>query len=314
MSSDPDADVPGTLAPERVAIGSLGPFIMAWNTQILLTGITICLFIQYIFRGRFSRDSFYSRVFVIAVFLTNLTNTALAWESSWHFTTSQDRTTEGVWNYTKVECVMPLTIGLTGVLVQCWFARRTSRLFKKRAFGWGYLIGVGLVILAALAAVNLIDALEPDDAAGALYVYGAELWLWTSAFVDVANSGTLWVLLKLRVANFNTRTDGAIKKLMKLAIETGSYTALFATLGAILSLSVNPNSVYVSGVNNTFWLFLPSLYTINLLTTLDSSDRIADSMTGTRTLNTWPADNSALAGSGGRQPAAPLNVGIMIEV
>ncbi|KAI5480332.1 hypothetical protein MNV49_000907 [Pseudohyphozyma bogoriensis] len=317
MSTTNDADVPGMLAPERVVVGALGPLLAGWQLQILLTGLVIGLFWQYVSRGRFARDTIGGKAFLLAVVLLNFANTALDLQLTWKFTTSQDRTTEGVWNYTLVECIQPLTIALSGVLVQAYFARRSALLIGGRIWGKAYMAFMGLVIATALGgsilvtSVDLIDILNPSPAAGSLYVKGSAVWLFMSAFVDVANSATLCYLLSKKVAGYNKETDSALKKLIRLGVETGCYTAFSATVGAILGSTLDPANVYVSGVNNAFWLILPSLYTLNLLHVIGAKDRIAEELHGSRGTQ-W---QSGVKSFNNNAPHAPtFKLGVTIDV
>ena len=48
---------------------------------------------------------------------------------------------------------------------------------------------------------------------------------------DLLNSATLCVLLWTRVKNFNDNSDGILKQMIALAIETAAYTTILAIAG-----------------------------------------------------------------------------------
>ncbi|KAI5475503.1 hypothetical protein MNV49_001317 [Pseudohyphozyma bogoriensis] len=298
MSVDPSVDVPGWLAKQSIATGITGPFFVSWEAQVLLAGMTVPIVYQYASRGRFSRDPLGVKIFQVAVFVSNVGVAVLALESIFYWGVMQTRTANGLWRLTMVECLLPLFVGITGALVQSWFARRTSLLFEKELWGRLYLAVLGVLIVVSFAgsimttAEDIRDLYDPEDAASNLFRISFSLWLMTSAFIDVVNSATLCYLLKKTVAGFNSRTDGVLNQMIKLAIETGSYTAIIAVIGAILDLTLDLNSYYVGGVPYVFFTPLPSLYTLSLFTTLGSRDRLADEFGGTADVSSWRHNNS----------------------
>ncbi|KAI5474808.1 hypothetical protein MNV49_002385 [Pseudohyphozyma bogoriensis] len=188
-----------------------------------------------------------------------------------------------LFSQSRLQCVQPVIIGLVGALVQSWFCRRSSLLFVKRRNG---------KIYAALGGSGV-----PGDYVNTLYTVAQATWLFSSALVTVINSGTLCYLLKKRVQGFNEDTANVLNTTIKLALETGSYTAIVATLGALLSVSVNLGSYYTASINFVFWVYatllllplhghfvdsyswfnrpLSSFYTLSLFSTLDSRDQLA---------------------------------------
>lgn len=58
-----------------------------------------------------------------------------------------------------------------------------------------------------------------------------QMWLWSCAFTDVFITFSLTIALRKRIAGFNSSTDSVLRKLIFVAVETASYTAVFALLG-----------------------------------------------------------------------------------
>ncbi|KAI5475510.1 hypothetical protein MNV49_001324 [Pseudohyphozyma bogoriensis] len=260
MSVDRDADVSGMLAPERIAVGILGPIIVAWDVQIFLTGIAVCIAYHYVARGAFKKDPKATKVLSVTVFVVNLVVAACAFESTLAWGTTQKRTTLELWRFSSIECLQPALIGLTGFLVQGWFCRRTAMLFKKTKIRYGYMVVVGLLMVAGFAGAicntvaQYVALHDINDPAGSLYAASQTVWLIASACVDVINSATLCYLLKKRVVGFSEKTDTMLRSLIKLTIETGSYTTIVALIGAALDFTIDLNSYYLAGIPIVFWL------------------------------------------------------------
>lgn len=96
----------------------------------------------------------------------------------------------------------------------------------------------------------------------------AAINLWTSAAIDLFLSATLIAALRKRVLGFNRATDGVIRRLMRTAATTASYTAVFSTIAAALSATRPASSL--TGATNFLVFSIPvsSLYALSMLATL----------------------------------------------
>jgi len=96
----------------------------------------------------------------------------------------------------------------------------------------------------------------------------AAINLWTSAALDLFLSTTLILALRKHVLGFNRATDSVIRRLMRTAATTASYTAVFSTIAAALSVA-RPASA-LTGATNFVAFSIPgaSLYALSLLATL----------------------------------------------
>lgn len=59
-----------------------------------------------------------------------------------------------------------------------------------------------------------------------------QLWAGGFALVDLLVTISLVMFLRARIANFNARSDSMLRQLGWLAIQSSSYTAVFAITGA----------------------------------------------------------------------------------
>lgn len=285
---DPNADVAGTLARQRVAIGILGPCFVGWCLQLWLSGVCTTAFYSYAKRGHFSRDTLTIKTFTAFVFILNTVLAFCSGVEMFHWGSTQTRTSAELWTQTPLDCLLPFLTGLMAFLVQGWFLRRTALLFRTRTSAIVFTAVVFLLQLTALAGsigvayLNFITNSNSASNDGArYYAITNSLWLWSSCTVDVGISGTLSYLLKAHVVGFNQKTDSTLVKIIKLSIETASYTAVMASIAAIISdVTINTSSFFTADIIYAFWVPLPSLYTLSLLTTLESRDRLSQELTG----------------------------------
>lgn len=279
---DPNADVPGWLAPQRVAIGILGPPFVGWVLQVFMGGICVTVFYNYVRSGQLSRDTTVIKTLAITIFCMNIAIAFFCAETIFRWGTTQQRTTDQLWSQTTLDCLQPAFAGSVEFLVQAWFTRRASMLFKRRPYKWGFIMIATLGIVAAFAGslgITYLNFCYADGLGGNYYARFYEItnaiWLWSACLVDILNSATLCYLLKTHVVGFNEATDSLLLQIIKLSVETASYTALVAFSAAVVSASVNNDSFQTADLNYIFWVPLPSLYTLSFLTTLASRDRLA---------------------------------------
>lgn len=96
----------------------------------------------------------------------------------------------------------------------------------------------------------------------------AAINLWTNAALDLFLSATLILTLRKHVLGFNPSTDNAIRRIMRTAATTASYTAVCSTVAASLSVAWPTESL--TGASNflAFSLAGPSLYALSMLATM----------------------------------------------
>ncbi|KAI5477345.1 hypothetical protein MNV49_006487 [Pseudohyphozyma bogoriensis] len=227
MTDGGPVNVPGLLAPQAVATGIVAPLYVSWDLQILLSGICIALFGQYLRKGRFKRDSTAVKGLVVATFAMDMLAVVSNVATSVYWGVTQKRDIDSLWAQTWVDCVQPLLIGIVAVLVQSWFTARTARLFPTKVgkvvysvvLASGIVLGFVGSILLVTVNFKYRDGISTSGL-DALFSRAIEVWLWSSCFVDVVNS-----------------------------------TAVVSLVGAITSASIDLGSYYVADINYLFWIF-----------------------------------------------------------
>lgn len=145
MDSNANADVESMIAPQRVAIGILGsscfvptpnikaksyclagPCLVAWCSQLFLSGICLSSFYHYARQGHFSRDTARIKLFVTTVVGLNVIMGFCSGVDIFRWGTTQERTSVQLWSQTIMDCLMPTMGSIAAFLVQGWFLRRTT--------------------------------------------------------------------------------------------------------------------------------------------------------------------------------------------
>ena len=136
---------------------------------------------------------------------------------------------------------------------------------------------------------------EPDFVNTLNWSTSIAIWLWSSAVADCFICGTLAWALRRRVAGFNERTDGLLKRLAWLSVRSASYTAVVAvgggasdflklahgpladsfssTLAAIAGSLYRDTIIEWSNLSVAFWAPMPPLYGFAFFSTTSSSRR-----------------------------------------
>ncbi|PRQ73320.1 hypothetical protein AAT19DRAFT_16073 [Rhodotorula toruloides] len=112
------------------------------------------------------------------------------------------------------------------------------------------------------------------------------LWLWLSASADIFISVALAYTLHRRITNlggFNATTEGLVKKLITIALQTAAYTSIMSLIGASLSTAyAHSTDFHTISIGQAFWLPLPALHGISLYTTLSIRKTIASTLSNSR--------------------------------
>ncbi|KAL8276374.1 hypothetical protein RQP46_011219 [Phenoliferia psychrophenolica] len=86
------------------------------------------------------------------------------------------------------------------------------------------------------------------------------IWLWLSAAVDISISVSLYLVIRKLIAGLNPSTDTTIVSLIRLSVETASYTSLVAIGGALMSVVFPENRLSAANILYAFTFPLPSLF------------------------------------------------------
>ncbi|KAF8871596.1 hypothetical protein CPB85DRAFT_1461738 [Mucidula mucida] len=191
---------------------------------------------------------------------------------------------------------IPITTSIISLLVQSFFAWRIFKLSKN----WYIVILVEMVALlqtgAAFAAGIIIHSLKTYSAVplskGA--TDSVKIWLAASAACDVLIALIMVYLLNRTPTQFH-KTKALVSKLIKMTIETGAITAVFAVIVVIL-FSTAGGSYYAC-----LGALVAKLYSNVALAVLNSRIRVMGGRDDSHQASTTQMYVDASQGRGGRQ-------------
>ncbi|GAA6004121.1 Esc8p [Rhodotorula paludigena] len=282
LVDDPSLDMMAVTARPEVALAILGPYIVGMALQLLLDGFFLALFVAY--KDRASHSRAVQAVSWGVLFLV-LCCTGMAFEEIVDTAVSQARDSTSLLAGPPQSNVSPILAGVTGAVCQGFLMVRAALLIPTKAYRIAFYVFTTSTILLGLVG-SLLFASEgffaTQDRAFPLTYFSAQaIWQWASAAADLLVSLALAYTLHQRIAGFNKRTDGLLKKLIVISLQTAAYTSVFAIVGAALSSAhERSQSIYTSTIAFTFWLPLAPLHAISLRTTLSTRRVIQNELGG----------------------------------
>ncbi|EPQ53922.1 hypothetical protein GLOTRDRAFT_116659 [Gloeophyllum trabeum ATCC 11539] len=240
----------------------LGPTLIGVLFNVFLFGcvITQC----YLYFITFKNDSPRIRFLVWFLLIADTLNSAFECVVAYEYTITSFGDYVAASNGNWRAGTGPVLIGVIAATVQGFFAWRVYRLTHLRWF---------FILICCLIFVQFVGA-AGTGVAGSIIKPFAEwgrwqvrvpivVWLVLAATVDCLLTLTMTFHLQRNRTGFAV-TDHIVTKIIKLTVQTGMLTAVWAVLDLVLYLSV-PQPVHL-----IFNLPLPKLYTNSLLSTLNA--------------------------------------------
>ncbi|KAK1231963.1 hypothetical protein PQX77_004913 [Marasmius sp. AFHP31] len=169
---------------------------------------------------------------------------------------------------------IPTISAINGTAVQLFFAYRISKLSESRILG--ALVAIMAVAGGAGGLAAGIQSRIINNLAQVAVKARTELtiWLTISGACDVIIAICMTAILSRKRSGFNSATDDAITKIIRLTVETGSLTAILAIITVVL---------FFSFPNRSYWNVpidvLGKLYSNNLMVILNRRIKISDGRT-----------------------------------
>ncbi|KAM0790846.1 hypothetical protein ACM66B_004690 [Microbotryomycetes sp. NB124-2] len=267
------------VASQAYATGILGPGFMGWGAQLLFYGVAANMFLNYVRSSLFARDRTGTKVVLFATMFAATAQTGLTFNSLFHYGTWQYRDAVTLYAQTYPDCFITLPTAISGACVQSFFVWRASQLIHHRLVKLAFLGFSALLIVASLLGGCAFVVISFMDKHGLpipeLFDFNVTtgLWLVGGASADIVVTVCLVFILRSHMHGFNRTTDSIMRQLIKLAIETASYTTIFAICAAVLSFSFTDGST-LSNSALAFYLPLSAFYVISLLVNLSARERI----------------------------------------
>ncbi|KIM55389.1 hypothetical protein SCLCIDRAFT_1221229 [Scleroderma citrinum Foug A] len=252
-----------------------GPFFIGVAINILLYGIMITQ--MYLYYSTYKRDHVWVRFFVAFLFLADTVNTLFDFVYIYqslvnHFGDSQWLATAN-W----VFATDPFMTGFISGSVQLFFAWRIYVLTKNR------LVVSAVVLLSVASFLGSVGTtvgtlMTPAFVQFQKFEVIVIIWLACAACADVIIATALVLHLRSHKSGIPA-TDDVIDRVIRLTMQTGLVTSLWATVNLVLYLTIS------SGLHLLFNVPLAKLYTNSLMSSLNarggwnrvlSSDQVCD--------------------------------------
>ncbi|KAF9456349.1 hypothetical protein BDZ94DRAFT_1315247 [Collybia nuda] len=250
----PSLALPPNLTKKRNSAGPrLVGLIFNWG---LLGVLTTQLYVYYL---NFPKDRKSIKIIVYALYILDWTQTCLATYDAFQWY---------VWGWGDVEMLyglytsflnVPICSSIIGAAVQIFFAWRIHTFSRSRTAA-ALIVVLALLQLGGGTAVAWFLHNYPDErtrAPGLKQAVGIRLG--GSAVVDIVIAGSMTYYLLRSKEQAIGHMNNVVTRLVRLTVETGTLTAVAATIDLIFFLTVHNGLHQVSGV------ILGKLYTNTLL-------------------------------------------------
>ncbi|CAE6478081.1 unnamed protein product [Rhizoctonia solani] len=239
---------------------SLGPILLGTIVNIWLYGIMVTQTTMYFVA--FPRDHGWIKLMVAYMFivdtLNSIFNIGLVWKYTITYFGDYERILVSSWWF-NVEPMMTVMISSS---TQCFFAWRIAKLTGQTWMGWAIAFSALIQFFGGTATTVGTFILQEFSRFHELTV-PVIIWLVLSAVTDVFITCILSWYLHTHRTGFS-KTDDVITRLVRLTVQTGLITTVWATTDLIVYLCFQ-NNLHVF-----FQLPLCKLYTNSLMSTLNS--------------------------------------------
>ncbi|KDN39436.1 hypothetical protein RSAG8_08842, partial [Rhizoctonia solani AG-8 WAC10335] len=238
----------------------LGPIVLGTIINILLYGVMITQTTMYYVA--LPKDPRWIKILVSYIFIVDTLNSVFDIGLVWKYTITlfgdYERILISSWWF-NIECVMTVMISST---TQCFFAWRVAKLTGHAWMGWGIAFLAFIQFVAGLA-TTIGTFIVRDFARFRELRAPVIIWLLLSAVTDITITCILSWYLHTHRTGFS-KTDDVITRLVRITVQTGLITTVWAT-SDLLAYLCWPNNMHVF-----FQLPLCKLYTNSLMSTLNS--------------------------------------------
>ncbi|KAF9050875.1 hypothetical protein BDZ89DRAFT_594735 [Hymenopellis radicata] len=280
----------------------MGVMLIGVVLSAILYGLAIGQTLYYY--SKYPKDPWYLKLLVAITVCFDTIHLILITQTMYHYliTSYYDSTalTEATWGV----IIEALPTGVTGALVQCFYAVRVFRLSKKNLI----LTGVIMVLVvgnAGCGTVWVVLAMSKKSYKDLLDISAMTMTINAlSVAADVLISLSLCIIFQRSKTGFR-RSDTILTKLTIFFLNTGLATSMCA-VGSLISLAVSPNSLVYA-----LWYFcIGRLYTNSLLAALNARNIIRGQTADLDELSP-PTVPTSRASSSARTPNISIRIDTM---
>ncbi|KAJ7588245.1 hypothetical protein C8J56DRAFT_941205 [Mycena floridula] len=247
----------------HLAEGVYGPLLVGVFLSTLLYGVNIVQMFTYHEKSS-KRDSIWTRGLVLCLFLCITLKTAFNMVAIYQPLVQQlGQLHLQLPFYLRPE---PVMIGIISTPVQLLMAWRIMVITETRL--WTYII-VAIAMLSFGASMLLTIQVSFKPNVSQLHELRAPTmtWLVSSTVTDLIITGVLVYSLHVRKSGYNTSLDTYMNRIIRLTIQTGALTTIFALSDALVFVILKDTTI-----NFAWGMALPNLYISTILSSLNARD------------------------------------------
>ncbi|KAJ7574887.1 hypothetical protein C8J56DRAFT_1064296 [Mycena floridula] len=224
-----------------------GPLLVGVFFSTALYGVNVVQAFTY-YGHSSKRDSFWIRGLVLFLFVCVTVNTSLNMVAMYQALIKQFGLIDPVMPlYLRTDPIMTCIVSMPVQVLMAW---RIMVITETRV--WTCIIMlISMVSFVASIRTTIEVALKPAFSQFAGFRASPVTWLVSSAAADVIITGVLVYSLHTRRSGFDTSLDAYVNRIIRLTIQTGALTAVFALSDALVFVILK------------VWSFPPSLTLFN---------------------------------------------------
>ncbi|KAJ7586741.1 hypothetical protein C8J56DRAFT_945472 [Mycena floridula] len=169
-------------------------------------------------------------------------------------------------------CKLGMILGIMSTPVQLLMAWRIMVITETRLWTC-IIVALAMLSFGASIGTTIETVLKPDFSQFAEFRAAPITWLISSAIADLIITGVLVYSLYVRKSGYNTSLDAYVNHIIRLTVQTGALTAIFALTDALAVVLLKLMCISLS-LNSflAFDLSLPNLYLSTILSSLNARD------------------------------------------
>ncbi|KAI0036516.1 hypothetical protein K488DRAFT_81960 [Vararia minispora EC-137] len=238
-----------------------GPILIGTVFNVLLYGISLTQTAFY--ASHFKGDKWFMKALVFLVFVADTANVVFDITYIYNSLVNNYYNPDAIANANWIFATDPAMTSIVASMVQMFFTWRVRVLTGNNLVAILLLAGSIVSGLGGIA-TSIAIGIVPDWLEFQRFEAPVIVWLVTSAVVDVTITFFLtWHLRKHRTG-FQKRTDDALEKIIRMTVQTGLITSVWAIVDLIVFLAIP------TGIHLIFNFPLGKLYSNSLLSSLNA--------------------------------------------
>ncbi|KAJ7588200.1 hypothetical protein C8J56DRAFT_1050259 [Mycena floridula] len=248
---------------QQIAEKIFGPVLVGVLFSTILYGINVVQIFTY-HETSSKRDSIWICGLVFVLFFSVTINTAFNMFAIYQPLVQQFGQLQSVMPvYLRIDPIMTAIVSMPVQVLMAWRIKVVTEMML-----WsGIIIVIAMVSFAASIWTTVLVALQPDFSKYSQIRAAPSTWLITSATADIIIAGVLVYSMHTRKSGVNTSLDAYMNYIIRVTVQTGALTAVFALCDALIFSILKDTTIFFA------WdLSLSKLYLMTILCSLNTRD------------------------------------------